>query len=233
MLFRVLTPAAFCLLSIPFLSAQKRQPDKIILKNTEVQTGKIIEVDADHIRLRKADDSETLIPFGDIDSVTGLSYRTRFIAGGLGLGSFNYYSPYLFEDNRTKGGHFLLRAGRFKNRHRATFGQLSIMPGTFTVTRIGVGGQYHIWQHSDPVNAYIGVVPELNLVANNPAFVTFSGHVGASFLAWEKVRFFAEATWLRPVFNISKANSFNVQIGIRLNREFWPYYKALNNTIRP
>jgi hypothetical protein len=232
---------AFYIFSIFFVwsagavNAQKKQPDKVVLQNTETRTGKVTDFQGDMLRLRLADKSEILIPYSDIDTIMGLSHRTRFFSTAIGAINFKYYSPFLLENTSAKGAQFQFRYGKFRSARWARFVQVGIIPQKdFTVTKLGLGLQYYaIKRHYNRLNGYVGCTPELNFVRYNMTpFVTLSTHIGTSYMTHKGLRFFSELTWQKPIFNIGNERSWGLQIGIRLNREFLNYYQNMNEKVR-
>jgi hypothetical protein len=225
----------FFVLSTEYTYAQKKQPDKVLLQNTETRTGKVIDFQGDMLRLRLADKSEILIPYSDIDTIMGLSHRIRFFSTAIGAINFKYYSPFLLENTSAKGAQFQFRYGKFQSARWARVAQLCIIPQKdFMVTKLGLGLQYYaIKRHYNRLNGYIGCVPEINFVRYNMnPFVTLSTHIGSSYMTHKGLRFFSELTWQKPISNIGKERSWGLQIGLRLNREFLNYYQNMNEKVR-
>jgi hypothetical protein len=56
------------------------QPDKVVLRSTEILTGKVLRIDSVGLRLRRTDGSENLLSLPAIDRVEAFSGRTRMVS---------------------------------------------------------------------------------------------------------------------------------------------------------
>jgi hypothetical protein len=213
----------------------RRQQDRVVLQSSDVTVGRIIAVDSAALRLKVRGEGETVIPFAEIDSVTGQNFKTRFVALSTGIMSFRYYSPFLAEQDALFAMPLQLRWGKLHHQRWAHAWQFSVLPQKdFTVTKFGYAYQFYAYhKYTAPFNVYFALMPELNAVRyNNTPFMTFSTSVGASYLLKNKVRIWSELVYQRPLWNINRRSSVGLVVGMRFHREFSKYYRNINARLK-
>lgn len=212
--------------------SQKLSRDLLILKNGDTQAGRVLSSDSVNLTLKKYDHSIQKFPWAEIDSVRGLTCKTFFISGGLGISHIDQWSTLLYKNVNSTSQSFNYRFGTLKWGHWSRYAELVFIGASpFKTQRLGVGGSYYIpFDYSRKINYYAGADANLTVVANNSNYLSLGLHFGSEYLNKNKHRLFAEMDFQRAIFNINQNYSFCFMAGIRSGKEFGKYYKKLNST---
>lgn len=213
----------------------KRLPDKVILLNSEVETGKIIKSDSNYITLRKGDFSEKKILWLGIDTVMGLSYSTLFFSPSVGLSGINYFSTFRYDKVYSGGMNLQLKLGKMYRRRWAWYVQLTEMPvKPYNIFKTGIGFNYYLLKgYTEKFCLYLGGKMEMNSVKTNAApFFNRAVHIGAEYQTKYNNRFFIELSRQKTFLNVYNGTGITFNLGLRFSREYKNRYIKLNTQHR-
>src|ERR1041385_5625472 len=105
----------FLILAITLLSSclnyRKLVTDEVVLKDQNSQTGTIIESDTAKLKLRKMDESISIIPWNTIDTIIGKKLKTVFVGANFGYYNIPYFSVFRNESMKGHAAGFQYKAG--------------------------------------------------------------------------------------------------------------------------
>ncbi|MBK7668931.1 MAG: hypothetical protein IPJ32_17265 [Sphingobacteriaceae bacterium] len=85
--------------------------DEVVLKDQNSLTGTITESDSLKLKLRKIDESVTLIKWDDIDTIIGKKFKTVFVGANLGYYNIPYFSVFRNEAMSGNAAGFQFKIG--------------------------------------------------------------------------------------------------------------------------
>src|SRR4051812_38156473 len=68
--------------------------DEVVLKDGNSQTGTILVCDSINLKIKRMDESISIIPWATVDSVHGKKLRTAFVGANFGYYRIPYYSVF-------------------------------------------------------------------------------------------------------------------------------------------
>ena len=205
--------------------------DKVKLKNGDAETGKIIFIDSTKITLQKYDYSERTIQRKDIDTITGLSYFTYFVAPSFGYLKWNGLINQRLDTFTREAAHINVRLGVMRRKHVALSAELAYQLGnSFKLFHLGGGVRFYIFSnYVKKKNVYFEInagynIPQVNI----NRFMDVGWNLGYEYLIKEKYRAFAELYRTHEQKYTPKPAAFGIQFGMRFSIEYGNYYKKMN-----
>ena len=68
--------------------------DEVVMKDQNTQTGTIVESDSIKLKLKKIDESITVIKWNEIDTIVGKKFKTVFVGANFGYYHIPYFSVF-------------------------------------------------------------------------------------------------------------------------------------------
>lgn len=205
--------------------------DKVKLKNEDSETGKIIYSDSNKIILQKYDYSEKNILRKDIDTITGLSYFTYFIAPSIGYVHWDGLINQRLDTFSTDAANFILKFGTMRKKHNAANLYIGYQAGNnHKLFHFGAGiRRYFFSDYTKKKNIYLGINLGHNIpYTNMNKFFDISWCFGYEYLLLDKYRLFFEFNWATAQIYTPKPTSFSISIGTRIGTEYKTFYTKLN-----
>ncbi|CAN5571411.1 hypothetical protein BH10BAC1_BH10BAC1_13300 [soil metagenome] len=212
---------------------RKLLTDEVVLKDGNSQTGTIVSCDSSNLKIKKIDESISIIPWTTIDTVQGKKLKTIFFGADVGIYKVPYFSVFRNESITPTQVGAQYKLGYALRGTKLYYFHLTVIPAKpYSITKFGFGYQYYMGQTTYlKKNAfYVGV--EANLMGvqynNGPQF-TFEPFTGYERKCSDRIRMHAK---LGLQLNFSSKNNqtgINFTIGAHfMNRNFSKYYKTLN-----
>lgn len=209
----------------------RMQRDKVVLKNKDAETGRIIYCDSNKIVLQKFDFSEKNILRKDIDTIIGLSYFTYFLSPSIGTvhwsGLVNQRLDTFTRDAMNLGVKF----GYMRKKHFAANMEMDYQGGHgHQIWRMGGGiRRYCFSNYVQDENFYFGVNLGYNFVFTNMNnFFDLGWCIGYEYFLKEKYRLFVEYDRLIEQKYSPHPAGYSFNAGIRFSIEYSNYYKKFN-----
>ncbi len=141
----------FVILAITFLTSclnyRKLVTDEVVLKDQNSQTGTIIESDTAKLKLRKIDESVSVIPWNTVDTVIGKKFKTVFVGANIGYYNIPYFSVFRNESMSGHAAGFQYKAGYALRSNSLFYFQFLYSPASpYGITKFGVGYQRYLGQ---------------------------------------------------------------------------------------
>jgi hypothetical protein len=211
--------------------------DEVILKDQNSQTGTIIKCDSSSLTLRKMDESKSIIPWSDIDTIVGKKLKTAWIGSNIGYHSVPYFSVFRNEKMRGKAMGFQYKIGMAYRGTKLLYLQLTFIGATpYSITKFGFGYQYYLGQSTyAKKNAFFvgGEFNMMNAKYNKGGQATLEPFTGFERKLAEHVRMHVK---LQLQFNIANKNDesgVNLSVGFHFMRKnFKKRYDFLNTKHR-
>ena len=152
------------------LNYRKLVTDEVVLKDQNSQTGTIIESDTTKLKLRKIDESVSIIPWNTVDTIIGKKFKTAFVGANIGYYNIPYFSVFR---NEAMAGHavgFQYKAGYAFRGNNLFYFQFMYSPASpYGITKFGAGYQKYLGQTTYLKKRAFFVGGEFNLmnVKNN------------------------------------------------------------------
>lgn len=211
---------------------RKLLTDEVVLKDGNSQTGTIIKCDSTSLRLKKIDESISIIPWNTVDTIQGKKLRTLFY--GINMGYYNtpYFSVFRNERLSPKSFGMEFKAGMALRGQRLYYGQFSIIPAKpYSITKLGIGYQRYVGAGYIHKNCFFWG-SELNLLNaqyNNGPQITLEPFTGFEKKCNEYIRLHFKFGVQINMANKNNQLGANATIGVHfMKRNFKRYYTKLN-----
>ena len=205
--------------------------DKVVLKNKDSETGKIIYSDSSKIVLQKYDYSEKNISRKDIDTIVGLSYFTYFFSPSIGYGHWQGLISQRLDTFSSDATNLNVKFGYMRKKHFAANLDLGYQGGKNNkLFHTGVGIRRYMF--SDYVKGksfYLGLNFGYNFPQTNMnRFFDLGWCAGYECHKDDKYRLFIEYDKGGAQKYDPHPSYFSFNAGIRFSLEYENYYKELN-----
>lgn len=211
--------------------------DEIVLKDGNSQTGTIIQCDSTKLKIKKIDESISILPWATIDTVIGKKLKTIWFGANFGYYNTPYFSVFRNESIIAKQLGMQYKIGMATRGNRLYYLNLSYSPATpYAVTKYGLGYQRYIASSSYLKNNSFFWGTEINLMNakyNNGSQATLEPFTGFEKKYNEQVKLHFKFGLQFNLANKNNQAGFNMTIGIHfLKRNFKKYYDVLNKEHR-
>ncbi len=211
--------------------------DEIILKDGNSQTGTILASDSLNLKVKKIDESISIIPWENVDSVKGKKFKTLWVGGNFGYYNTPYFS--VFRNESMIANHYgsQFKIGMALRGNKLYYFNLSQSPANpYDVKKFGLGYQRYIGKSTYLGKSSVFTGCEMNLMNvtfNNGSQLTFEPFAGFEKKYKEQVRFNFKLGLQFNVANKNNQTGFNISLGTTLLRKnFKKQYAILNNEHR-
>lgn len=217
-------------------SSQSYMPrDMVKLKNGDAETGKIIFYDSTKVLLQRIDYSQKNIPREAIDTITGLSYFTRFFSPSIGYMHWNGLISQRLDTFSRDAMDLRMKFGYMRKKCFAANADLGLQTGNkHGICHTGVGVRWYVF--SNYVNRksfYLGLNFGYNFpLTNMNRFFDLGWGMGYEYHMEEKYRLFIEYNKGTALKYDPKPTYFSWSGGIRFSIEYKKYYRDLNTKLR-
>lgn len=227
--------AAFTLSSCS--NYKKLLTDEIVFNDGNSQTGTILKCDSAQLKLKRPDESISIIPWSLIDTVQGKKLKTFWLGANFGYYKTPYFSVFRNEAYVGKALGFQLKAGLALRGTRLYYFNLSYTAASpYDVTKFGFGYQKYLGASTYiRKNAFFvgGELNFMNVKMNNGSQTTIEPFTGFERKLNEHLRLHFKFGLQINLANKNNQAGFNTTIGIHfMRRNFKRYYNTLNKEHR-
>ena len=216
---------------------RKNINDEVVLKDGNTQTGTIIACDSLKVKLKKIDESISILPWSTIDSIKGKKFKTLWLGANVGYYNTPYFSVFRNQGIDAKQVGFQGKVGMAIRGNRLAYISLMHSPAKpYAITKFGVGYQRYLGKGTYLNRKGYFVGGEFNLMGvkyNNGAQMALEPFFGYERKCNVHIRLHFK---LGLQFNISNKNNHsgaNASIGIHfIKKDFKAYYNTINKEHR-
>lgn len=219
------------------LNYRRMITDEVILKDQNSITGTITESDSSKLKLRKIDESVTVIEWDDIDTIVGKKFKTVFVGANIGYYNIPYFSVFRNEARSAYGAGYQYKLGYALRGNNLYYLSLLFCPATpYNVTKTGLGYQHYLGQTTYLKKMAFFVGGEFNLMnvkQNNGAQVTLEPFTGYEYKLAAHIRMHVKFAFQINMANKNNAIGSNLSLGFHFMRKnFKKRYTYLNTQHR-
>lgn len=216
---------------------KKLLTDEIVLRDGNSQTGTIVKCDSVQLKLKKPDESISIINWSDIDTIQGKKLKTLWFGINYGYYKTPYFSVFRNEAFTGKAAGIQLKAGFAMRGTRLFYTHLSYTAASpYDVTKFGFGYQKYLGASTYIRKNTFFVGGELNFMnvkMNNGSQTTLEPFTGFERKLNEHLRIHFKFGMQLNLANKNQQVGFNTTIGIHfMRRNFKKYYNTLNQEHR-
>jgi len=216
---------------------RKLLTDEIVLNDGNSQTGTIIKCDSTQLKLKKTDESISIIAWTHVDTVQGKKLKTVFAGANYGYYNIPYFSVFR---NEKMVGTSLGMQYKIGMAYRGTnlyYLHLTYSPAKpYAITKFGIGYQRYIGNSTYLKKKSFFWGSEINLMNvqyNNGAQTTLESFTGLEKKINEHILLHFKFALQFNVANKNNQTGVNLTIGAHfLKRNFKRYYSQLNKEHR-
>jgi hypothetical protein len=219
------------------MNYRKLLTDEVVQKDGNSQTGTIIKIDSANLKLKKIDESISIIPWSVIDTVQGKKLKTLWFGINTGYYKVPYFSVFRNESFTGRSLGFQLKAGLALRGTKLFYLHLSHTPSLpYAVTKIGFGYQKYLGASSYIRKNTFFVGSEINMMNvkfNNGPQLILEPFTGFEKKLNEHLRIHFKFGLQFNFANKNSGSGVNASIGIHyMRRNFKKYYNTLNTEHR-
>lgn len=219
------------------LNYRRMITDEVVLKDQNSLTGTITESDSSKLKLRKIDESISVIKWDDIDTIVGKKFKTVFVGANIGYYNVPYFSVFRNEARNAYGAGYQYKIGYALRGNNLYYFSLLFVPATpYSVTKTGLGYQRYLGHTTYLKKTAFFVGGEFNLMnvkQNNGAQVTLEPFTGYEYKLAAHVRVHVKFAIQINLANKNNASGTNLTIGFHFMRKnFKKRYTYLNTQHR-
>ncbi len=219
------------------LNYRRMITDEVILKDQNSLTGTITESDSLKLKLRKIDESVTLLKWDDIDTIVGKKFKTVFVGANIGYYNVPYFSVFRNEARSAYGAGYQYKIGYALRGNNLYYFSLLFCPATpYSITKTGLGYQRYLGHTTYLKKTAFFVGGEFNLMnvkQNNGAQVTLEPFTGWEYKLAAHVRVHVKFGLQLNMANKNTAMGSNLSLGFNFMRKnFVKRYTYLNTQHR-
>lgn len=229
------------ILAITFLSScinyRRAISDEVVLKDQNSLTGTITQSDSLNLKLKRIDESTTIIPWETIDTIVGKKFKTVFVGANIGYYNIPYFSVFRNESMTGKAVGYQYKVGyalRGKNLYYLQFLFSPAKP--YSITKFGAGYQRYLGQTTYLRKRAFFVGGEFNLMNvenNNGAQASLEPFTGYELKLAAHVRVHFKFGLQFSLANKNNSMGSNFSIGFHFMRKnFKKRYDHINTTHR-
>lgn len=211
--------------------------DEVVLKDQNSLTGTITESDSLKLKLRKIDESISIVKWDDIDTIVGKKLKTVFIGANIGYYNTPYFSVFRNEPRSAYGAGYQYKIGyAFRSNTLVYFSMLFCLATPYSITKTGLGYQRYIGHTGYLKKTAFFVGGEFNLMnvkQNNGAQVAIEPFTGYEYRLAAHVRVHVKFGIQFNLANKNSALGSNLSLGFHFMRKnFKKRYTYLNTQHR-
>lgn len=211
--------------------------DEIVLNDGNSQTGTIIKSDSTNLKIKKIDESISIIPWSTIDTIQGKKLKTFWVGANFGYYNTPYFSVFRNESMVGKQLGSQYKIGLATRGIRLYYLNLSHSPAKpYAVTKFGVGYQRYVVNTTYLKKNSFFWGSELNLMNakyNNGSQATLEPFTGFERKYNERLRLHFKFGLQFNLANKNNQTGFNMTVGVHfLKKDFKKYYETLNKEHR-
>lgn len=219
------------------MNYRKLLTDEVVLKDGNSQTGTIVLCDSTNLKIKKIDESISIIPWTSIDTVQGKKLKTLFLGVNMGYYNTPYFSVFRNEPFTGRAFGMQYKLGFTYRGNKLLYTHLTYSPAQpYSITKFGMGYQKYIGASTYlKKNSYFWG-SEFNLMGvkyNNGAQTTLEPFTGYERKCNENIRVHFK---FGLQFNLANKNSqtgVNFTVGVHfLKKNFKKHYEILNKEHR-
>jgi hypothetical protein len=208
--------------------------DEIVLNDGNSQTGTIIKCDSASLKLKKIDESTSVIYWKNIDTIQGKKLKTLWFGFNVGYYNTPYFSVFRNEAITAKQFGTQYKIGLAMRGTKLYYLHLTYSPAKpYSVTKFGIGYQRYLGNSTYLKRTTFFIGSEFNLMNvkyNNGAQTTLEPFTGFEKKMNEHLRLQAKLGFQINLANKNNQTGVNLTIGIHfMKRNFKKHYNTLNN----
>jgi hypothetical protein len=207
--------------------------EEVVLKDQNSLTGTIIESDTAKLKLRKIDESVSVIPWNTIDTVIGKKFKTIWLGTNFGYYKIPYFSVFRNKPMTAETPGMQFKVGTALRGSKLFYLHLTVAPAQpYGVTKFGFGYQHYLGQTTYLTKNSFFVGSELNLMNakyNNGAQTTFEPFTGYERKLNERLRIHFKLQLQFNLANKNNENGVSTTIGLHfMKKNFKKIYTKIN-----
>ncbi|MGQ0826900.1 MAG: hypothetical protein ACT4ON_00755 [Bacteroidota bacterium] len=230
-----------CIVSLSFIMAgcvnyRKLVTDEIVFIDGSSQTGTIIKCDSMNLRVKKADESISILPWSIVDTVQGKKYKTLWLGANFGYYNIPYFSVFRNEAITGKQAGMQGKIGLAFRGNKLYYFNLTYSPAKpYKISKFGFGyqrylGRGYLTKHSPFWGTEFNL---MNVEFNNGPQLTLEPFTGFDKKLNEYLRIHFKFGLQFNLANKNNQTGFNTTIGIQfMKRNFKKHYAILNKEHR-
>lgn len=216
------------------MNSRKLITDEIVLKDGNSQTGTIQQCDTLNLKIKKMDESISIIPWITVDTIKGKKLKTIWFGANFGYYKTPYFSVFRNESMIAKQWGIQYKIGLALRGNKLYYVDLSYSPAKpYAVTKFGLGFQRYLGASTYLKNNSFFVGTEVNFMNakyNNGAQVALEPFTGFERKCNERLRLHFKFGLQLNIANKNNQAGFNTTIGVLfLKKNFKKHYDVLNN----
>lgn len=216
---------------------RKLLTDEIVFTDGSSQTGTIIQSDQNNIKIKKIDESISILPWSIVDTVQGKKYKTFWMGVNIGYYNTPYFSVFRNEAINAKQFGMQYKIGLALRGNRLYYFNLSYSPAKpYSITKFGLGYQRYLGISTYlKKNSFFGGAEFnfMNVEFNNGPQMILEPFTGFERKLNEHLRVNFKLALQFNLANKNNQTGVNATIGIHfLSRNFKKYYETINKEHR-
>lgn len=219
------------------LNYRRMITDEVVLKDQNSQTGTIIQSDSAKLKLKKIDESVTVIKWDDIDTIIGKKFKTAFIGANFGYYNVPYFSVFRNENRSAYGAGYQYKLGYALRGNNLFYFSLLFVPAKpYGITKTGLGYQRYLGHTTYLKRTAFFVGGEFNLMnvkQNNGVQTCIEPFTGYEYKLAAHVRVHVKFGLQLNLANKNTSMGSNLTVGFHFMRKnFKKRYNYLNTQHR-
>lgn len=219
-------------------SYRKLITDEVIMKDGNSQTGTITKCDTTSLRLKKADESTSVIEWKNIDTIVGKKLKTFWFGMNFGYYNTPYFSVFRNEPMVGRALGVQYKAGMAYRGNNMYYFNFSFTPAQpYAINKFGFGFQRYVGRanYTTKRNCFFwgSELNFMNVKYNNGSQTTLEPFTGYELKCLENIRAHVK---FGLQFNLANKNSqtgVNISIGVHfIRKNFKERYTILNTEHR-
>jgi len=215
---------------------RKLVTDEIVFIDGSSQTGTIIKCDSMNLRIKKADESVSILPWSIVDTVQGKKYKSLFLGANFGYYNTPYFSVFRNESITGKQAGMQGKIGLAFRGNKLYYFNLFYSPAKpYKISKFGFGYQRYLGKgYLNKNTVFWGSEFNLmNVEFNNGPQLTLEPFTGYERKLNEYLRVHFKFGLQINLANKNNQTGFNTTIGIHfMKRNFKKHYEILNQERR-
>lgn len=219
------------------LNYRRMITDEVVLKDQNSQTGTIIKSDSVTLKLKKIDESVTVLKWDDIDTVIGKKFKTAFVGANFGYYDVPYFSVFRNENRGAYGAGYQYKIGYALRGNNLFYFSLLFVPAKpYGITKTGLGYQRYLGHTTYLKKSAFFVGGEFNLMnvkQNNGVQTCLEPFTGYEYKLAAHVRVHVKFGLQLNLANKNSSMGSNLTVGFHFMRKnFKKRYTYLNTQHR-
>lgn len=211
--------------------------EEVVLNDSNSVTGTIFYTDSTKLKLKRIDESTTIVKWSDVDTIIGKKFSTFFLGFNTGIYNSPYFSVFRNESYPGSGAGMQLKLGwglRGTKMYYFHYSYNSASP--YNVKKFGLGFQRYVYGNYTTKRNCFFVGSDLNAMAiryNNGLQFTFEPYSGFERKLNEQLRLHIKLGMQFNLANKNNQSGVNFSVGLHfLKKNYKKYYTSLNSNHR-